>query len=131
MARKPRGLLDPSKQTKTGQIKPGQTLNPKGRPRGSGGRSGIMFKILNELIPVEMGGRKKKIPAGEAAIRKLVQSALTGDQSAIKIVLREWNDLEARLEAQDAPTYAFSEVDETMIGEIYERMRACKERDSA
>ena len=131
MARRSRGPLDPSKQTRTGQIKPGQTLNPKGRPRGAGGRSGIMFKVLNELIPVEMGGRKKKIPAGEAAVRKLVQSALSGDQSAIKTVLREWNDLEARLEAQDTPSYAFGEADESMIGEIYGRMRACKARDPA
>jgi len=73
-----------------------------------------------------MGGKKKRIPAGEALFRKTVVSALNGDKAAIAMALREWAKLEEQLARDQEPSYAFTEADRQTIIEIYDRMKSAK-----
>jgi hypothetical protein len=123
MPKKGKQPLDPNLRNPDGTVKKGAKLGG-GRPRGSGNTADMRFRILNELVPATIGGKKKRIPVAEATFRTMVQSALKGEQWAVTLALREWSKLEEKQAAPPEPTYAFSEADREMISEIYHRMKA-------
>jgi len=65
------------------QFKPGQSGNPKGRPKGSGLKLTTLLKEKLELIP--KGGRQSY---KEMFIESLLDKALvTGDMNSYKLIL--------------------------------------------
>src|ERR1700687_2743987 len=71
-----------------GKFMPGFTANRRGRPKGSKNRHTVIREVLAEVVPVQLGGRKKRIPTSEAAIRVLVKKALSGEIAAIRDVIQ-------------------------------------------
>jgi len=69
--------------------KPGQSGNPKGRPRGSGRRQmgNIMTKVMNERVEVIIGGDSRKVSQGELAVRGVLKAAIKGNPSAYRAVM--------------------------------------------
>lgn len=61
-------------------MKPGETLNPHGRPKGSRNLSTILREFLDEEIELSDGEKKKY---KEVIIRKLIKKANDGDLRAI------------------------------------------------
>lgn len=68
------------------QFKKGQSGNPKGRPKGTINMTTILKKTLSETIDVEENGEKKTISKMEAAVRKLIDEAITGDMQAFRVL---------------------------------------------
>lgn len=62
------------------QFKPGQSGNPKGRPKVYKS----LINVLEEAITMRVGGKSRKVSPFEAAFRKTAQNALEGRLSAIK-----------------------------------------------
>lgn len=62
------------------QMKPGETLNPHGRPKGSRNLSTILRELLDEEIELSDGEKKKY---KEVIVRKLIKKANDGDLKAI------------------------------------------------
>ena len=87
------GEVGYGKPPKQYQFKQGQVANPNGRPKGSGGLSGIA-KVLNQKVPVLIDGKRQRMPAIEAVTTKFVGEALKGDKSAGKLLLQLNNQLE-------------------------------------
>ena len=70
------------------QFKPGQSGNPKGRPRRR--RRDLATEIQDELrvrITATEGGRKIRISKREALVKALINKTLTGDIRAMKLLL--------------------------------------------
>lgn len=70
------------------RFKPGQSGNPRGRPKGA---STVLDKILGQLnarIEVTIGGRKQKLTLAEASVRNLLHLSLQGDANALRQVVR-------------------------------------------
>jgi hypothetical protein len=92
MSRKPRrktgdyevGYGKPPKHT---QFKPGQSGNPRGRPKGSQNLATLVEEALAELVTVKEGGRQARISKGKAAATQLVNKAAAADLRAIRILL--------------------------------------------
>ncbi len=70
------GYKKPPKATR---FKPGQSGNPKGRPKGSKNFSAVVKDVLNMPVHVTEKGKRKSISTQKAALLKLREGALQGD----------------------------------------------------
>src|SRR6516164_7045004 len=77
------------------RFKPGQSGNPKGRPKGTKNRITIFNQALNERVVVMERGRRKSITKQEAIFKQLVNRAASGDHRATQLVINESREMEA------------------------------------
>ena len=75
------------KPPKSGQYKPGQSGNPKGRPKAPPKYEDLLAREANKLITVTIDGQKKTLPQVEVVIKALMQKAMKGDYNAAKLVI--------------------------------------------
>lgn len=68
------------KPPKSGQFKPGQSGNPKGRPKGAKGLNTIVREIMTEKVLVRTPRGTKKITKLEALVRKTAEGAFGDSQ---------------------------------------------------
>ena len=67
------------KPPRASRFKPGQSGNPKGRPKKvSGGLADHLRAAVNQTLEVKVGGVRKKMTFQEAIAMKLANDALTG-----------------------------------------------------
>jgi Family of unknown function (DUF5681) len=65
------------------RFKPGQSGNPKGRPRQSRNLRTIVKQVLSEDMQIREGGRLRRMSAMEALVRTLRARAFKGDPKAL------------------------------------------------
>ena len=75
-----------SKKSMATQFKPGQSGNPKGRPKGSKNRATIVDAEINAAITVTENGQRQKVTKWQAAFKQQMNKAVGGDREAFKIV---------------------------------------------
>ena len=75
------------------QFKPGQSGNPRGRPKGGKNLKTDLIEELQEQVLVTEGGRKQAIPKQRAMIKSLVARAVGGDVRAATAVIAELHRL--------------------------------------
>jgi hypothetical protein len=66
--------------------KPGQSGNPKGRPKGAKNLMTIFNDALNQTFEIQDRGKTRKITAREGIVRTVVLSALKGNIKATALV---------------------------------------------
>lgn len=71
------------------RFKPGQSGNPKGRPRGAKNFTTVLEDELKAPIPVTENKKRKRISKREAIAKQLVNKAVSGDLRAIQTVMNE------------------------------------------
>src|SRR5258707_4083450 len=79
------GYGEPPKHT---QFKPGESGNPKGRPKGRKNMKTEVLEKLNSTVTVNQGGRVTKITTRRASVEVLAAKALRGEQRAIEQLVR-------------------------------------------
>ena len=98
--------IDGAAPTTGGRFKPGQSGNPKGRPRRKEDTAppdllpfqSLLLEALQKPVSIREGSQVSSISSKEAILRSLVTSAMKGSAHAQKIVL-EWLHLTERGEA--------------------------------
>lgn len=73
---------------KVHQFKPGQSGNPKGRPKGVPTLQEAMTREAAKLVKVKQGDEIVKIPKLVALARRVFAKALDGDLAATRIVFQ-------------------------------------------
>jgi hypothetical protein len=109
------------KPPKKHQYKPGQTGNPKGRPKGAKNTKTIVDELLSKKLEIKMDGKTKKISAREAALLAVLQKALKGDSRAFKQIL----DLDPRnnneIEAGNPQEQPLNDIEQDIINQFIEQ----------
>lgn len=67
---------------------PGQSGNPKGRPRGAKNDHTLINEALNEVVTVRENGRELKIPKREVGARRFANLVAEGNFKALTLWLR-------------------------------------------
>lgn len=119
------------KPPKKHQYKPGQTGNPKGRPKGAKNTKTIVDELLSKKLEIKMDGKTKKISAREAALLAVLQKALKGDSRAFKQIL----DLDPRnnseIETGNPQEQPLNDFEQDIINQfIDQRMGGDDENDT-
>ncbi len=90
------------KPPKRSQFKPGQSGNPKGRPKGSKNLKTDLEEELRELIVVREGGNAKMVSKQRAMLKSLTAKGVQGDSRAAAIVIDMMYRLLHEDEAEDS-----------------------------
>ncbi len=90
------------------QFKPGQSGNPKGRPKAAKGLKTIVRDTLTQKVIVRTASGEKRISRIEAALHKTIELAMKGNPAALAHLLKLY---------ADAVPDAKSEVDEQKSAE--------------
>lgn len=104
------------------RFKPGQSGNPKGRPKGRRNTSTEFDEFLNQKHDVLVNGkRSKRTPISVALISTLKQAA-AGNIKACELVLRIAADHEQRREIKEA-SKALSKGQKEVIRDLVDQLR--------
>jgi hypothetical protein len=94
----------------TTRFQPGQSGNPRGRPRAARNSKTIHNEIMNEKVPVRSAGRQRKVPRREALLLKLVTEALAGSLPAMRLMLDNDSRFNPAAETETGIGHADNEV---------------------
>ncbi len=102
------------------RFRPGQSGNPRGRPRRAHSVGAIVAKALAEKVEAKENGRRRTITKLEAAVTQLVNRAANGDQRAAQFVLGLLPADQGRA-ARDEPQ-RYGKADAVVIAELVRRL---------
>ncbi len=81
------------------RFKPGQSGNPKGRPKGSKNTYKILDDILSKRVKLVQDGKTIKLDRRTIIILQAVQSAMKGNNKALQTLLPHMLAVDERREA--------------------------------
>jgi uncharacterized protein DUF5681 len=105
------------------QFKPGQSGNPKGRPRGTVNMATMLGRTLREKVETVENGRRKTISKYEAALKQLTNKAASGDLSALRLLSALVASAEERTNEATASSPVHAEIDERVVQGILDRFK--------
>ena len=70
------------------RFKPGQSGNPKGRPKGSCNLSTKILQQLRQLVTVTKGGKPVKMTKADVIANQMVDGSMKGDHKATVLVMK-------------------------------------------
>jgi hypothetical protein len=82
------------------RFKKGQSGNPKGRPRGSKNLMTLMEHELEQQVPVQENGHRRKITKREAMVKQLINKAVLGDLKTFLFLVPHIQEADARAQAR-------------------------------
>ncbi len=68
------------------RFKPGQSGNPKGRPRQQKTIAALLQQALSKKVRIQENGVTKSLPAEQVALMQLANKAAKGDLRALKLL---------------------------------------------
>ena len=83
------------------QFKPGQSGNPKGRPKGSKNFSTLIAAELDQNLTINIGGLAKTVSTRAAIVKRMVHKALKGDRKALDWIEKHVPDAFAEEDIQN------------------------------
>lgn len=112
---------------KHSQFKPGQSGNPKGRPKGSKDETTIWRSVLNRKSVIREGGKERKVTVLEALMLKSVEDGLKGNVKALAFVLNRYRFAEGDAPPEDQISQDDREVIESFLSRLEAQPKTEKE----
>lgn len=110
------------KPPKSSQFKPGESGNPKGRPRVIRTVAEDRQLVLNELVTLEINGRQRKLTRQTVILRTMSALAMKGDVRAARFIF----DLDRRSQSADPsgaePDGGLNAEDHALLADYMRRM---------
>lgn len=105
------------------RFKPGQSGNPKGKPRGAKNLATIVGNAIKQKVVVTENGKRRSVSKLEVAITQLANKAATGDQKALQQLLPLVHLIEGRAEAAAVSTPIITKADQQVMENIRARIK--------
>jgi hypothetical protein len=70
------------------RFKPGQSGNPRGRPKRKPTESERLRKVLESRLPITENGKKKSLPVSEVVLKQLGKQSAEGKLAAIRLLFK-------------------------------------------
>ena len=122
------GYGKPPKHTR---FKPGQSGNPKGRPRGQRNLKTVVKEVLKEKITIREGERTRTVSRIDAIVRVTINNALKGDPKALAAFYPvDPTDGPHGRGAGSSSTEAVSAEDDAILAEFLARHGIVEQQDS-
>jgi len=115
---------------KSGQFKPGQSGNPRGRKKNVANFKTDLTAELNELIVVRENGRERRISKQKAFIKALIALAIRGDIRAINAIVACTRNFGAGADQDDAGDGVGSD-DLNILQDYLDRERLRRDRSAS
>jgi len=100
------------------QYKPGQSGNPKGRPKGAKNESTILHQLLHRKVELRIGGRLKKVTLLEAILLRIAEDSLKGNTKSASFLLNRYG----AIVSGEAPSSVLSEDDQDILEAFARRL---------
>lgn len=104
---------------------PGQSGNPKGRPKGTRNAASMARDALERKVDVRENGAQRKMTVREVSYRRLADKAVSGDVKALNYLLSLENE-EHRLGSDLPDAHNSSEKGLEILQAFFDRRRAAK-----
>ncbi len=104
------------------QFKPGQSGNPKGRPKGRRNTYSVLDDLLNQKILVTQDGNQIKIDKKTAILLQAVNRAVKGDLQAIQNIFPHMLAMDAENEHLNSVREALSTNDQAILENLKSRL---------
>lgn len=102
------------------RFRPGQSGNPRGRPKGALNFSTVIASALSERVAVTENGCRRRITKLEAAIKQLVNRAAAGEARATALLIQLAQANEGKAAPPD--TERVGEADAIVMAELQRRL---------
>ena len=106
------------KPPRKNQFKPGQSSNPKGRPKLVKSFNDDLKEESEELLTITENGKKIRTTKQRIFIKKIYNAALSGDKTAMKELVKLLGNLPEKVEEIKKE---LSESDKVILQEYVER----------
>ena len=113
------GYGQPPERTR---FKPGQSGNPRGRPKGTSNMATVLERTLKEKVIVNENGKRKTVTKLEAAVKQLANQAASGQLKAMQLLTTLVRSAEDRATAAPAPGEDLDEADKKVFLGIVKRL---------
>lgn len=101
------------------QFKPGQSGNPRGRPKGTKNETTILRKLLNRKIEIRDGGRPRQVTILEAILLRFTEDALKGNTKTAAFLFNRY----AGSDSNEPRSEDMGTTDREVIDEFVERLK--------
>jgi hypothetical protein len=118
------GAVGYKRPPKATQFKPGQSGNPKGRPKRAKNFATAIEAELNARVTTMENGKKRIMTKRQAIATRLVNKAASGDPRALPILLNEAHAIEAQQETGVELAALSRPEDALVMANIVNRIRA-------
>jgi hypothetical protein len=102
------------------RFRPGQSGNPRGRPKGVRNLSTVVASALSERVAITENGRRRRITKLDAAIKQLVNRAAAGEARATALLIQVMQANEAK--ASERGTERVGQADAIVMAELQRRL---------
>ncbi len=113
------GYQKPPKRTR---FQPGQSGNPRGRPKGRLSTSAALERELNQPVTIKENGVTRTITKRDAILKQLVNKAASGDPKTLQILLSHLQIAEEAA-SSDPVSVVSPEIDDALMAGISRRLR--------
>ena len=98
--------IGPGRPPKHTRFKPGQSGNPKGRPKGRVSMQTAADRELMKLVNVPENGKTRRLTKQAMVVRTLVHQSIKGDHKATDLLIRNFGQTKETesSHAADLPT---------------------------
>lgn len=84
----PTETVGPGKPPRHARFQPGQSGNPKGRPKGSKNFATILQQQLTKKITITVDGKPRRMTVQEVIARRLATDSMKGTTKAMELLIR-------------------------------------------